>query len=314
MNQDRDTERKRGNKFGFWFFQTAIKIFGLSVAYGFLYFVCLYYLLVDRAAVSSTMAYIKKRFKTYNILQRILGVYRIFINQGKILIDRYYMISGIGEFDHELHGYEQLKQMLSASDKGFIMLTAHVGSWQVTMNFLKRLNKTVYLLMRPEDNLAIKESLGIWSEQKNIRIILSDNFLSGVIEAVQALEQGNIVSIMGDRGYGSRSVEVSFLEGTVQLPYGAFIIASAVQCPLIILLSAKISATKYSIDASNILHPLYSSRAKKDTDLKDYVQKFACILEEYTDRYPFQWFVFHDIWGKDQFSKKTIEELTNGKQ
>ncbi|MFZ3138097.1 MAG: lysophospholipid acyltransferase family protein [Thermodesulfovibrionales bacterium] len=299
MNQGRDIERKRGNKIGFWFFQAAVRTFGLSVAYGFLYFVCLYYLLVDRAAVSSTIAYIRKRFKTYNLLRRILGVYRIFINQGKILIDRYCMISGKGEFDHELHGYEQLQQMLSTSDKGFIMLTAHVGSWQVAMNFLKRLNRTVYLLMRPEDNVAIKDSLGIRSEQENIRIIFSDNFLSGVIEAVQALKQGNIVSIMGDRGYGSRSVEVSFLGGTVKLPHGAFSIAAAVQCPLIVLLSAKISATKYSIDTSHVFYPCYSSRANKDADIKEYVQKFAYILEEYTDRYPFQWFVFHDIWEKD---------------
>jgi predicted LPLAT superfamily acyltransferase len=292
-------ERKRGNKFGFCFFQTAVRIFGLSAAYGFLYFVCLYYLLVDRAAVSSTTAYMKKRFKTYNLLRRILGVYRIFINQGKILIDRYYMISGKGEFDHELHGYEQLKQILSTSDKGFIMLTAHVGSWQVAMNFLKRLNRTVYLLMRPEDNVAVKDSLGIRSEQENIKIIFSDNFLSGAIESVQALKQGNIVSIMGDRGYGARSVEVSFLGGTVKLPHGAFSIAAAVQCPLIVLLPAKISTTKYSIDISHVLYPRYSSRAKKDAEIKEYVQKFAYILEEYTDRYPFQWFVFHDIWERD---------------
>lgn len=299
MNQGRDIERKRGNKFGFWFFQAAVRIFGLSAAYGFLYFVCLYYLLVDRAAVSSTMAYVKKRFKTYNLMRRILCVYRIFINQGKILIDRYYMISGQGAFDHELHGYEQLQQMLSTSDKGFIILTAHVGSWQVAMNFLKRLNRTVYLLMRPEDNVAIKDSLGIRNEENNIRIILSDNFLSGVIDAVQALKQGNIVSIMGDRGYGSRSVEVSFLGGMVKLPHGAFSIAAAVQCPLIVLLSAKISATKYAIDTSHVLYPRYSSRAKKDAEIKEYVQKFAYILEEYTDRYPFHWFVFHDMWGKD---------------
>jgi predicted LPLAT superfamily acyltransferase len=296
MNQDRDTERKRGNKFGFWFFQTAVRIFGLSAAYGFLYFVCLYYLLIDRAAVSSSMAYIKKRFKHYNLLQRILGVYRIFINQGKILIDRYYVLSGQGEFEYELHGYDQLQQLLRNSGKGFIMLTAHVGSWQVAMNFLKRLNRTVYLLMRPEDNVVIKDSLGIRSEQENIRIIFSDNFLSGVIEAVQALKQGNIVSIMGDRGYGSRSVEVSFLGGTVQLPHGAFSIAAAVQCPLIVLLSAKISATQYSVDTSHVLYPRYSSRTKKDAEIKGYVQKFAYILEEYTERYPFQWFVFHDIW------------------
>ena len=300
MNQGKVVERKRGNKSGFRFFQASVKIFGLTGTYGFLYFVCLYYLLFDRPAVSSSMAYIRKRFKNLNFLQRVLGVYRIFINQGKILIDRYYEISGQGEFEVEIHGYEKLRRLLDTSDKGFILLTAHVGSWQVVMTSLRRLERTVYLMMRPEDNAAIKEALDIRSEKDNVKIILSDNFLSGVIEAVQAVRQGNIVSIMGDRSYGYKAAEVSFLGGKVKLPYGAFSIAAAVQCPLVVLLSAKVSTRKYILDASNIMNPLYSSRGKKHEEITGYVQKFAGILEDYVARYPYQWFVFHDIWEEKE--------------
>ncbi len=296
MNQGREIERKRGNKLGFRFFQISVKIFGLSGAYGFLYFVCLYYLLFDRPAVSSSMAYIKRRFKNYNLLQRILGVYRIFISQGKILIDRYYAVSGHGEFSIEIQGYEKMQQLLNTPGKGFILLTAHVGSWQVVMTFLKKLGRTVYLMMRPEENIAVKEVLNIRNDQENIKIILSDNFLSGVMEAVQAVNQGNIVSIMGDRSYGYKSAEVSFLGGKVKLPYGAFSIAAAVQCPLVVLLSAKVSTKQYFMDTSYVLNPRYSSKGTKHEDIKVYVEKFAHILEEYVARYPFQWFVFHDIW------------------
>jgi len=133
--------KKRGNKLGFWFFRVATALFGLSAAYGLLYFVCLYYLIFDPTAVSAAKAYIKKRFKEHNLWSGTLGVYRLFINQGKCLIDRYYIISGHGSFDMQLLGYDKISRLLEKSNKGIILLTAHVGNWQVTMTALEKMNK-----------------------------------------------------------------------------------------------------------------------------------------------------------------------------
>lgn len=288
--------KKRGNTLGFWFFRLSLRIFGLSGAYGLLYPVCLYYLIFDRTAVSVSMAYIKRRFKTYNRFQRIRSVYRLFINQGKNLIDRYYVVSGLGQFDIELRGYDRIENLLTNSQKGVILLTAHVGNWQVTMTALERSGKTVYLLKSPEENIAVRDSLNINSESEKVRIISPENFLGGVIEIMKAINQGDIVSIMGDRSYGRDTVKVHFMGERAYFPHSAFTIAAAANCPVIILLSAKVATKKYLVDASHVIEPRYSSKDKKQDELKDYVQEFARILEDYTVKYPFQWFIFHDIW------------------
>ncbi len=299
MAQGKDAIKKRGNKLGFWFFQGSLRIFGLAGTYGLLYPVCLYYLICDRTAVSVSMAYIKRRFKNHNAFQRTCDVYRLFIQQGKNLIDRYYVVSGQGQFDTELYGYDKIKTLLNTSQKGVILLTAHVGNWQLAMTALKKLGKTVYLLMRPEDNIAVKEALGIDSEKENVKIISTENFLGGVIEAMDAVNKGHIVSIMGDRPYEYSSVEAPFLGEKVSFPYGAFSIAAAAQCPVVVLLSAKVSTKKYIIDISHVIEPRYSSKGKKQEEIKGCVQEFAGILEDYVARYPFQWFVFHDIWKRN---------------
>jgi len=296
MTKQIDFVKKRGNKPGFWFFKTSLKVFGLSGAYGLLYIVCLYYLLFDRSAVSSSMAYIKRRFKTYNIFQKIYCIYQLFINQGKHLIDRFYIISGLGEFDMELQGYDRIRSLLSDSKKGAILLTAHVGNWQVTMTALKRLDKSVYLLMSPEENKAVKNALDIDSDQGQVRIISTDDFLSGAVEVIKAIDEGNLVSVMGDRSEGYDSSEVYFLGEKAQFPYGAFSIAAAAQCPVIVLLSAKISPKKYMADITRIIFPRYSSRDKKHEDIRQWVQEYAGILEDYVTKYPLQWFIFRDIW------------------
>ncbi|MBI5056055.1 MAG: hypothetical protein HZB61_05525 [Nitrospirae bacterium] len=296
MTRQKSSNKKRGNRLGFWFFRAALRAFGLSGAYGLLYPVCLYYLLFDRPAVTSSMAYIRRRFKTYNFLQRVYCVYTLFVNQGKNLIDRHYAVSGVGEFEVEFKGYDEIQNLLSATPKGLILLTAHVGNWQVTMTALKKLEKTVYLLMSPEENVAVKKALALDSDREMIKIISIENFLGGVIEIMKVINEGDLVSIMGDRSDGYSSEEVYFLGEKAVFPYGAFSIAAAAQCPVVVLLSAKISSKKYLVDASHVIIPRYSSRNKKHDDIRSWVQEFARIMEDYTAKYPFQWFVFRDIW------------------
>jgi len=293
------TEKKRGNRLGFWFFRTSLRWTGLSGAYGLLYFVCLYYLIFDRTAVSASMAYIQRRFRTFNGIRKYHAVYRLFISQGKSLIDRYYVVSGLGQFDIELRGYDRIKGLLRDSKKGIILLTAHVGNWQVTMTALEKLGKTVYLLMSPEENAAVKNSLNIDSGNEKVKIISPDNFLGGIIEIMKAIDEGSLVSIMGDRSYGHSTSEVALLGDRAYFPHSAFSIAAAARCPIVVLLSAKVSTRKYVVDVSHVMEPRYRSRAKKKEEMEGFVQAYARVLEEYAAEYPYQWFMFHDIWGPE---------------
>jgi len=289
-------EKKRGNKLGFWFFRTALRWTGLSGAYGLLYFVCLYYLIFDRTAVSASIAYIQRRFRGLNSFSKYRAVYRLFISQGRSLIDRYYVVSGLGQFDIELRGYDRIKSLLRDSDKGIILLTAHVGNWQVTMTALEKLGKTVYLLMSPEENAAVKNSLNIDSANEKVKIISPDNFLGGVIEIMKAIDEGSIVSIMGDRSYGHSTSNAVLLGDRAYFPHSAFSIAAAAQCPVVVLLSAKVSTKKYFVDVSHVIEPRLSSRARKKEEMAGFIQEYAKVLEEYSSEYPYQWFMFHDIW------------------
>jgi len=292
------TAKKRGNKLGFWFFRTTLKLFNLSGAYGLLYPVCLYYLLFDRPAVTTAMAYVKRRYSSDNIFQRTITVYKLFISQGKSLIDRFYTIAGLGQFNIELRGYDKIKSLLCNNNTGFILLTAHVGNWQVTMSSLGELGKTVYLLMSPEENAAVKNSLNLYSENEKVKIISPEGAFGGVIEILKAIDEGNIVSVMGDRSYGRDTVEVSLLGGKAYFPHSAFTIAATAGCPIVILLSAKAGKKKYVADISHVIELRISSNAEKKNAIKGYVQEFAEILERFSYEYPLQWFIFHDLWNE----------------
>lgn len=294
--QLKSIERKRGNRLGFWFFQTAVRVFGLRGGYGLLYFVCLHYLAFDRAAVAASRAYIRRRFPDHGALRQLFDVYLLFVSQGKSLIDRYTMTAGVADIELELIGYEKIRNFLAEQRTGMIFLTAHVGNWQAAMTALRNLKRTVHIMMRPEDNVSVKEALGIDTDQEAIRIIHTDGVLGGVLEALQAIGRGEIVSIMGDRTYGYASVEASLLGGSVRFPYGAFSLAAAARCPVAVLLSARAGVKKYVTDISHVIDPPAGKRGEREAEIAACVQEFARILEEFSFRHPYQWFVFRDMW------------------
>ncbi len=296
MGPGKGVERRRGNRLGFWFFRTAVRLFGLGGAYGFLYFVALHYLAVDRGLVAETLAYVRRRFPGHGFPRQLLDVYLLFVNQGKGLIDRFALASGYSDIHIDIRGFDRLKRLLAESDKGLILLTAHVGTWQVAMTALHGMDRTVHLMMRPEDNRAVKQALNIDGGDEQVKIISTSDHLGGVLDAIKAIERGEVVSIMGDRVYGFSAAEATFLGDRVRFPHGAFTLAAAVQRPVVVLLAAKVGTKRYVVDVTNVIPPPAGGRRNRDAALEEALQRFADVLERFVREHPYQWFVFRDIW------------------
>ncbi len=288
--------RKRGNALGFLFFQTVLKLFGLRLAYLMLYPVCCYYLFFDRDAVRSALSYIQRRFPEDTPLRQYRHVYRLFVSQGKQLIDRFAVFSGAVDFDTTLEGGRELSELLRNRKEGFVLLTAHTGNWQAAVLSLKNMQRPVYLLMRPEDNPDAERTLGIRREDGFVRILSSEEGPHGIVTIMNAIRDGGIVAIMGDRKYHYEALESEFLGGTAEFPYGPFSIAAALECPVVLLLSANTGYRKYVVDVRNVFYPRYDSPLNKKEQLKVFIRQFAKALENYTRAYPYQFFLFHDIW------------------
>ena len=291
-------EKQRGNKAGFLFFQYFTRIFGLSGAYFALYFVCLYYLIFDFDAVKRAGYYIKHRFPDCSTLKRMFHTYILFVTQGKQLIDRYAHRIKPDLFKMSLEGAEETISTIKNLKSGCIVLTSHIGNWQLGMAAFKLLNyKKLHVLMRPEDNKATQETLAI-NPLIDMEFISTSSFLGGTIKVVKALNDGDIVSIMGDRSYGTKTVGVSFLGKKAYLPFSAFVFAATTNCPIVTLSVVKENKNSYKVYMNKLLYPkLQPRKGDKVTQLLPWVQEFADELENFTKKYPYQCFLFNDIWS-----------------
>lgn len=298
MDESRKIQaRKRGNALGFSFFKLSLRCFGLRGAYGLLYIVCIHYLLFDRPAVRAALAYVRRRFPEHGPWRRAWDIYRLFISQGRNLIDRYALISGAASFRTHIEGEAALRELME-DPRGIVLVTAHVGNWQAVMNSLGGFRRKVNLVMRPEDNPAVQESLRLDESKQTLGIISPEGHLGGVVDVMNALGRGEIVSLMGDRSYGFSPVEVEFLGDRAAFASGAFHVAAMAECPVLVLLSAKTGTHDYRLEVAAVSQPRYQAGMPKREQLRGWVQEFARVLERYLAEYPEQCFLFHDIWQK----------------
>jgi lauroyl/myristoyl acyltransferase len=196
-------------------------------------------------------------------------------------------------------GGDKILSLIRDSREGAILLTSHQGNWQVAMTALEKLGKVVYLVMVPDQNPSMQRSLYPDGEEGNLRIISPEQYLGGVIEMLDALRQGHVVAIMGDRGYGASTVEVSFLGEKAWFPYSAFSLAAAAECPLVVMQAAKLSSHSYAVDMSNVLYPRYESRRNREGQLQPWVQTFVSLMEAFVKEHPYQCFLFRDVWSEE---------------
>lgn len=290
--------KKRGNRIGFWFFQAALRGFHLRGAYGLLYPVCLYYLCVDREAYRGAAAYVRRRFPESGAPGRCRHIYRLLVSQGRQLIDRYAALTGAVPFAFDLRGVDLLRETLKTGGRGMILLTAHVGNWQIAMTTLGGLGKPVNLVMRPEDNEAVKRALRLYPRTDSLHVISPEEGLDGAMEIMNALNRDEIVSFMGDRPFAFKSAPVRFLGDTARFPCGPFQIAAAADCPVQVMLAAREGYAKYSVE----FKPLTTVRDNHKGGGRPYqrsMQAYADMLEAFTAAYPYQCFLFTDIWKQE---------------
>ncbi|MCP3898373.1 MAG: lysophospholipid acyltransferase family protein, partial [Desulfobacteraceae bacterium] len=192
---------------------------------------------------------------------------------------------------------QDMLDKVTAEGKGFILLTSHAGNWQISMTKLNRFNRKIFLVLREENNEAVKKALNINEKSEIFGIISPEQHLGGIVPVVKEINNGNIVAYMGDRAYGFESVEINFMGDRANFPYGAFAIAAATKVPIVTALASKTGFKKYKVDFTNILKPEYKKgRKNKKEQLSEWVQEYADILNNFFEEYPYQCFLFHDIW------------------
>jgi predicted LPLAT superfamily acyltransferase len=289
---------KRGNNFGFMFFHFALRAVGLRHVRRMAAVVCCYYLIFDWAAVKRTMPYVRRVMSNAGFFKRLAFIYRIFVNQAWMLLDRVAFNVGLISFEHTSTGYDIFVELAERHPVGVILLGAHFGNWQLAVEGLKGLDCRVNIVMSPETNPAVKNHLKINSAAGNIAYIFTDGPDHGCVEIASALCSGEVVCLMGDRAYGADTIEVEFLGETAHFPYSAWVIAAKTQSAVFSFFICKRKEHGYHVWSDYPVYPKLERKQMVAETIKPLVSQYVRSLEKMIREYPEQCFIFSDVWKR----------------
>ncbi len=287
---------KAGKNWQLAFFRALIRIGGRRPAYHIMYIVVLCYVLFSRSIRRSARPYLDRRFpRRASPLLKLWDSYRLIYTYGRTLIDQAAVaIQGPGILETKFLDEKHLQATIRKSD-GAVLVNAHAGVWQIAMSKLDFLDKPVSLVMIPPGkDSPIAE---MFEKHMPCNIIDPRNGFDSVLAMLQSLKRGEILGVMGDRVFGDQesTVEAEFLEEKIRLPFSPYRLAGAAGVPILMLLSAKTGYKRYEISLARVIH-VDPGAARKPERCTPYANQFTQAMEEFVDKYPWQFFNFYDLW------------------
>lgn len=200
----------------------------------------------------------------------------------------------------EVEGLEHWRA-LHASASGFILLTAHVGHWELgSMTGAARSDRTVHVVREEEMDAAAQRFVaGLLARQADARYRVhfarADDPLLGV-ELLRALRGGAIVALQGDRPRaGGDSIHVPVCGRRYALPIGTAALARAAEVPILPVFVFRTGRRQARcVFRTPVRVPHVGDRK---ADLRAALAEVGRHVEWAIRRQPYQWFCFREAWS-----------------
>lgn len=285
--------KSKGTPFGYRIFVSILKNFGVVPAYLLLRLVVLYYFLFSYKSSRYIFHYFHKKLH----FSRLASFQKLYVNYyklGQTIIDKIVVMSGMdNKFTYNFDGEENLRK-ITALKKGGLLLSAHLGNWEIAGFLLKRIDARINIVMFDGEHRQIKAYLERVTGKRNMNVIVIKEDLSHIYAISEALKNNELVCIHADRFIeGNKTLTAPFLGGPAKFPAGPFVLATTFKVPVSFVFAFKETSKHYHFYASTIKEYDYVS---KDAAIQQVLNEFVNEMELKTKQFPEQWFNYYDFW------------------
>ena len=197
--------------------------------------------------------------------------------------------------DWEFAGMEHF-QRLTAEPGGAIILTAHMGSYDLAAQvFTEMTSRRVYMVRAPETDPQTQEFEKHQMERtgrEDVTVEFNTKTSDLALDLLAAIQRGELVAIQGDRVTPGIAAFPAHLFGkSTEIPSGPFALAMAARVPIYPLFVMRAGRRRYRL---HTCPPIVVQRttARRDDDLREAISSWARQLETIIDAGWYQWFTF----------------------
>ncbi|MCL5408938.1 MAG: lysophospholipid acyltransferase family protein [Candidatus Omnitrophica bacterium] len=189
-------------------------------------------------------------------------------------------------------GIENVEKALTYK-KGVIILTAHLGNWELAGAMSTSLGFPLSAIALPYKSKNIANFFTEIRKKTGINVIKTG---TGPKEILKALRKNEIVAVLGDRVFTEKGTKIDFMGKTAILPRGPATLA--------VKTGAKYVAgfLFYNRDSYTLLFQNLNEPSFNISDVEKinfYLDETKKILEKYILQYTYQWLNFSNTWNTE---------------
>lgn len=225
----------------------------------------------------------------------------------RVFLDRFLLTEG-ADLPTTYEGWDHLVAA-AESGRGGIVLMSHVGNWEIAAHLLKhygrshpRMKLLLYLGEKHREQIERRQKKSV--VMNGIRVIAvpeEGGSPMDIVEGLNFLREGGLVSLTGDRLWGRdpRTVDVRFAGGRARIPETPFVLALMSGAPLLIFFAYRTRGGVYQLITKPPLTVRAASRSARADAIAAAAQTYADALEETVRAHPFEWYHFEPFLLED---------------
>jgi KDO2-lipid IV(A) lauroyltransferase len=190
----------------------------------------------------------------------------------------------------DVTGSEHLREAIAAG-RGAVLVTAHVGPWDVAAGLLARDHGARIAIVMEREPDARAQALHDEVRKRNgVTVLTIGDTSLDALPVLRHLRQGGLVAFQLDRAPPSaRVLETRLFGRRFQVPEGPFRLASLARVPIVPLFAARRGYFEYAIEISK---PLVPKEHAGERELENLARLSLGAMERFVRRHPTQWFHF----------------------
>ncbi|GHT41845.1 acyltransferase [Endomicrobiia bacterium] len=196
---------------------------------------------------------------------------------------------------------EHLAEQSYALGKGTILMSAHLGNWELTALAFSKIYP-MSVVVASQSNIFVDKMMNDIRTRHGFNIINRDKMAFRAV--LNALKRNEFVAILSDQDASHHGCFVPFFGRLASTPKGAALFALRTKCRIIIALGIRQNDGVMKVEFTQVPIP---NTGDEEKDIEIINTFYSKKLEDAIRKHPEQWFWFHRKW--DTRPKDIVKSL-----
>ena len=188
-----------------------------------------------------------------------------------------------------LHNFDEAL----AKGKGVVVLTAHLGNWELGGVVISQLGYPFFAVALPHKNKKVNDFFDAQRNSKGVKVIAMGK---AVRSCMSEIRNNHMVALVGDRDFTEKGIVVDLFGKPTHFPEGPAALSLITGAPLVPGFMLRNPDDSFTLRIEKPVE-FYPS-GDRSRDLVKLIKIYKNIFEDYIRKYPEQWYVFRPFWAK----------------